>query len=64
MCWYAGEQSQADYQGGQIQLVTITTCAMSLIIWFPSPLWIKNSILEEKKGGVLLEAGTSTRAKR
>lgn len=53
VCWYAGEQSQAAYQGGQIQLVTITTCATSLIIWFPNPLWIKNSILEEKKGGVI-----------
>lgn len=48
--WYAGEQSQADYQGGQIQLVTITTCTTSLVIWFPSPLWIKTSTLEEKTG--------------
>ena len=31
------EESEADYQGGQTQLVTIRTRITSLIIWFPSP---------------------------
>jgi hypothetical protein len=31
------EQSNADYQGGQAQLVTIITCITSLIIQFPTP---------------------------
>lgn len=55
------EQSSADYQGGQTQLVTIT-CVTSLIIWLPGHNGL-GSVLEEKKGGLELEAGTWVRAK-
>lgn len=44
------EQSSADYQGGQTQLVTIT-CVTSLIIWLPGHNGL-GSMLEEKKGGL------------